>query len=101
MHRVAVTLFVVFVGRLAAATLDDGGYLFFKFGNEAHDTTLPKGVDGFSDAIVISASNFVFSGQQFSSLYVSYIIRTGRSFGILLGAKSLSNSAFEFLHGVV
>ena len=101
MHRVAVTLFVVFVGRLAAAALDDGGYLFFKFGDEAHDTTLPKGVDGFSDEIDISTSNFVFSGQQFSRLYVSCIF-LGRSFGVLLGAKSLSiNSSFKFLHGVV
>ena len=70
MHQLVVTLLVVLVGGIATAD-DENTHALFSFGGSAGDTALSTEDDGFSDAIDISTSEFVFFGKTFSSIYVS------------------------------
>ena len=64
MHYIA-TLLVVFVGGLAAEDI------LFDFGASAGDVELPTALDGFSRAINITGTGFMFFGNSYENVYVS------------------------------
>ena len=64
MHYIA-TLLVVFVGGLAA------GEILFDFGANTDDVELPTALDGFSRAINITGTGFMFFGNSYENVYVS------------------------------
>ena len=80
MHCIA-TLLVVFVGGLTA---EDSAQLFFNFGDNAGDIKLAAELDGFSDPINISTSEFVFFGNSFDNLFVSCSFLINRSYTCLM-----------------